>query len=152
MNTMMLQMKDLSDRVVVAEAASEKAAAQMAATTQSGDAELDALQKRPYVPPATGNPFPTRPSTLESDMPQMYDMYNDETYDALPKRTNSAMRYEQLILAPSLSYLHNAVAHPESTLDWIEDNDDPPNLDDLADGRGCHGNARGGYRQDFNFS
>ncbi|KAK3238215.1 hypothetical protein CYMTET_51759 [Cymbomonas tetramitiformis] len=132
-NTMMIQMKDLNDRVAVSEAASEKAVAQMTATAQSGDAELEALRKLPYVPYVSGNPFPPRPSTLESDMPQMYDLYNDKTYDALSKRTNSSMRYEQLVLAPSLSYLHDAVAHSESTLDWIEDPTDPPNLEDLAE-------------------
>jgi len=132
-NTMMIQMKDLNDRVAVSEAASEKAVAQMTATAQSGDAELEALRKLPYVPYVAGNPFPPRPSTLESDMPQMYDLYNDKTYDALSKRTNSSMRYEQLVLAPSLSYLHDAVAHSESTLDWIEDPTDPPNLEDLAE-------------------
>eukprot|EP00854_Cymbomonas_tetramitiformis_P034086 gene34086-biopygen11466 len=45
---LMLQMKDLSDRVVVVEAASAKAVTQMAATAQSGDAELEAPSKLPY--------------------------------------------------------------------------------------------------------
>ncbi|KAK3266504.1 hypothetical protein CYMTET_24879 [Cymbomonas tetramitiformis] len=84
-NIIMLQMKDLSDHVVVAEAASVKAVAQMAATAESGDAELEALQKLPYVPHVSGNPFPTRASTLESDMPQMYELYNDKPYDSLSK-------------------------------------------------------------------
>ncbi|KAK3258311.1 hypothetical protein CYMTET_32640 [Cymbomonas tetramitiformis] len=80
---LMLQMKDLSDRVVVVEAASAKAVTQMAATAQSGDAELEAPSKLPYVPLVAGNPFPTRPSTLEFDMPQMYVLYNDTAYGAL---------------------------------------------------------------------
>ncbi|KAK3239860.1 hypothetical protein CYMTET_50237 [Cymbomonas tetramitiformis] len=81
MNTMMLQEKDLSYRVGVAEAASAKAVTQMAASAQSGDAKLEALRKLPYVPHVAGNPFSTWPSTLESDMPQMYDLYNDKTYE-----------------------------------------------------------------------
>ncbi|KAK3278968.1 hypothetical protein CYMTET_13127 [Cymbomonas tetramitiformis] len=89
MNTMMLQMKDLSDRVVVVEAASAKAVAQMAAIAQSGDAELEALRKLPYVP--------------------------------------------HLVLAPSLSFLHDAVAYSESTLDWLKDTDDLPDMEEPAE-------------------
>ncbi|KAK3266502.1 hypothetical protein CYMTET_24877 [Cymbomonas tetramitiformis] len=85
-NIIMLQMKDLSDHVVVAEAASVKAVAQMAATAESGDAELEALRKLLY-----------------------------------------------LVLAPSLSYLQGTIAYAESTLDWIEDNDDPLILEELAE-------------------
>ncbi|KAK3243701.1 hypothetical protein CYMTET_46659 [Cymbomonas tetramitiformis] len=36
--------------------------------------ELEALKKLPFVPHVAGNPFPTRPSTLETDMPQRYTM------------------------------------------------------------------------------
>ncbi|KAK3239227.1 hypothetical protein CYMTET_50827 [Cymbomonas tetramitiformis] len=43
------------------------------------------------------------------------------------------MCYEQLVLAPSLSFLHDVVAHSESTLDWLEDPDDPPNREVLAE-------------------
>ncbi|KAK3262767.1 hypothetical protein CYMTET_28392 [Cymbomonas tetramitiformis] len=44
-------------------------------------------------------------------MPQMYDLYNDKTFDALSERTNSLMRYKQLVLAPALSYMHDAIAY-----------------------------------------
>ncbi|KAK3248979.1 hypothetical protein CYMTET_41577 [Cymbomonas tetramitiformis] len=83
MNQMMLKMNDFSDRLAASEEASAKAGAQASVTAQSGDAELEALWKLPYLPHVAGNPSPPRPSTLESDMPQMYDLYNDKTYDAL---------------------------------------------------------------------
>ncbi|KAK3247799.1 hypothetical protein CYMTET_42714 [Cymbomonas tetramitiformis] len=121
MNTLMLQMKDLNDRVVEAEAASEKAVAQLTATAQSGDGELKALRKLSYMPHVARNPSPPSPSTLESDMLQMYDLYNAKTRDALSKPTGLSMRYEQLVVVPSLSYLHDIVAYTKSTLDWIED-------------------------------
>ncbi|KAK3277242.1 hypothetical protein CYMTET_14740 [Cymbomonas tetramitiformis] len=54
-------------------------------------------------------------------MPQMFDLCNDETYDALSKRTTSSMRYEHLVLAPALSYMHDAIVYSESTMDWLED-------------------------------
>ncbi|KAK3244183.1 hypothetical protein CYMTET_46196 [Cymbomonas tetramitiformis] len=108
------------------------AKATSAATAQSGDAELEALRQLPYVPHVAGNPFPARPATLETDMPQMYDLYNDKTYDALCKRTNSSMRYEHLVLAPALSYLHDAVAYNESTMDWMDDASQPPTLEEMG--------------------
>ncbi|KAK3267531.1 hypothetical protein CYMTET_23912 [Cymbomonas tetramitiformis] len=66
-------------------------------------------------------------------MPQMYDLYNDKTYDALSKRTNSSMRYEQLVLAPALSYMHDAIAFSEVTLDWCQDEKDPPTVEELSE-------------------
>ncbi|KAK3268306.1 hypothetical protein CYMTET_23178 [Cymbomonas tetramitiformis] len=115
MKLMMKQMETLAARVEVAEEAAAKAVSQAGGSAQSGDAELEALKKLPYVPHVEGNPFPARPATLETDMPQMYDLYNDKTYDALTKRTNSSMRYEQLVLAPALSYMHDAIAFSERT-------------------------------------
>ncbi|KAK3266657.1 hypothetical protein CYMTET_24735 [Cymbomonas tetramitiformis] len=119
--------------VEVAEEAAAKAASQAGGSAQSGDAELEALKKLPYVPHVEGNPFPVRPATLETDMPQMYDLYNDNTYDALSKRTNSSMRYEQLVLAPALSYMHDAIAFSEVTLDWCQDEKDPPTVEELSE-------------------
>ncbi|KAK3233721.1 hypothetical protein CYMTET_56004 [Cymbomonas tetramitiformis] len=119
MKLMMKQMETLAARVEVAEEAAAKAASQAGGSAQSGDAELEALKKLPYVPHVEGNPFPARPATLETDMPQMYDLYNDKTYDALSKRTNSSMRYEQLVLALALSYMHDAIAFSE--LAFIEE-------------------------------
>ncbi|KAK3233422.1 hypothetical protein CYMTET_56283 [Cymbomonas tetramitiformis] len=110
MKLMMKQMETHAARVEVAEEAAAKAISQAGGSAQSGDAELEALKKLPYVPHVEGNPFPVRPATLETDMPQMYDLYNDKTYDALSKCTNSSMRYEQLVLAPALSYMHDAIA------------------------------------------
>eukprot|EP00854_Cymbomonas_tetramitiformis_P034252 gene34252-biopygen22480 len=119
LSTMMQQMKDLNTRVEAAEEGAAKAASQGGGSAQSGEAELEALRQLPYVPHASGNPSPVRPATLETDMAQMYDLYNDKTYDALSKRTNSSMRYEDLVLAPALSYLHDALVHSDATLDAI---------------------------------
>ena len=66
-------------------------------------------------------------------MPQMYDLYNDKTHDALSKRTNSSMQYEQLVLAPALSYMHDAIAYSETTLDWCQDEKDPPTVEELSE-------------------
>ncbi|KAK3263841.1 hypothetical protein CYMTET_27384 [Cymbomonas tetramitiformis] len=103
----MQQMKDLNARVKVAEETAAKAASQGGGAIQSRDAELEALKRLPYVPHVAGNPF--RPAYLETDMPPMYDPYNDKTYNALSQRMNSSMRYEQLVLAPVLSYMHDAI-------------------------------------------
>ncbi|KAK3240362.1 hypothetical protein CYMTET_49795 [Cymbomonas tetramitiformis] len=128
MQLMMQHMKDLSTVLAAA-----KAVTQGGATAQSGDAELEALRKLPYVPHVAGNPFPTRPAPLEIDMPQMYDLDNDKTYDALTKRTNSSLHYEQLALAPSLSYMHDAIAYSESTMDWLMAEKEPPSYEELGE-------------------
>ncbi|KAK3233369.1 hypothetical protein CYMTET_56327 [Cymbomonas tetramitiformis] len=70
---------------------------------------------------------------METDMPQKYDLYNDKTYDALSKRTNSSMHYAQLVLAPALSYMHDAIAFSEVTLDWCQDEKDPPTVEELSE-------------------
>ncbi|KAK3282207.1 hypothetical protein CYMTET_10045 [Cymbomonas tetramitiformis] len=124
MQLMMKQMETLAARVKVAEETAAKAVSQAGGSAQSGDAELEALKKLPYVPHVEGNPFPARPATLETDMPQMYDLYIDKTYDALSKRTNSSMRYEHLVLAPALSYMYDAIAFSETTLDCCPDDKD----------------------------
>ncbi|KAK3280628.1 hypothetical protein CYMTET_11540 [Cymbomonas tetramitiformis] len=133
MKLMMKQMETLTARVEVAEEVAAKAASQDGGSAQSGDAELEALKKLPYVPHVEGNPFPARPATLETDMPQMYDLYNDKTYDALSKRTKPSMRYEQLVLVPALSYMHDAIAFSEVTLDWCQDEKDPPTVEELSE-------------------
>ncbi|KAK3236738.1 hypothetical protein CYMTET_53137 [Cymbomonas tetramitiformis] len=101
-------------------------------SAQSGDAELEQLKKLLYVPHVEGNPFPMRPSTLETDMPQMFDLYNAKTYDALSRHADSSMRYERLVLAPAISHMHGAIAYSEVTLDWCQDEKDPPTLEDLG--------------------
>ncbi|KAK3251571.1 hypothetical protein CYMTET_39090 [Cymbomonas tetramitiformis] len=98
-----------------------------------GDAELEELKKLPYDPHVKGNPFPTRPATLETDMPQMHDLYNDNIYDALSKRTNSSISCEQWVLAPGLSYMHGAIAYSEVTLDWCHDEKDAPTVEELGE-------------------
>ncbi|KAK3258796.1 hypothetical protein CYMTET_32170 [Cymbomonas tetramitiformis] len=77
-------------------------------------------------------------------MPQMYNLHNDKTYDALSKRTNSSMRYEHLVLAPTLSYLHDADAHSEATMDWMEDTSTPPTYEELVERiYTCHNTTKG---------
>ena len=91
MMLMMQQVKNLQARVEVAEETAAKAASQAGGTAQSGDAKLERLKRLPYVPHVAGNPFPARPATLDTHMPQIYDLYNDKTYEALSKRTNCSM-------------------------------------------------------------
>ncbi|KAK3236557.1 hypothetical protein CYMTET_53307 [Cymbomonas tetramitiformis] len=68
------------------------------------------------------------------DMPQMFDLYNDKTtYDTLSKHTNCSMRYEKLVLTSTLSYMHDAVAYSESTMNWLMDEKDPPTIKDLGE-------------------
>ncbi|KAK3269702.1 hypothetical protein CYMTET_21870 [Cymbomonas tetramitiformis] len=62
-------------------------------------------------------------------MAQKFDLHNDKTYDALSKRTHSSMRYEQLVLAPALSYMHGATAYSKSGMDRLMDKKDPPTVD-----------------------
>eukprot|EP00854_Cymbomonas_tetramitiformis_P003397 gene3397-biopygen3353 len=111
MQMMMAQMKDLNKRVEIVEDAAAKAMTQGSEAAQSGDTELEALKKLLYVPHVAGHPFPARLGTLETEMPQLYDLHNDKTYDGLSKRTNSSMRYEQSVLAPALSYMHDSIAY-----------------------------------------
>ncbi|KAK3259929.1 hypothetical protein CYMTET_31091 [Cymbomonas tetramitiformis] len=111
MQLMMKQMETLAARVEVMEETAAKAVSQAGGSAQSGDAELEALKKLLY----------------------MYDLYNDKTHDALSKRTKSSMRYKYLVLAPALSYMHDAIAFSETTMDWCQDDKDPPTVEDLSE-------------------
>ncbi|KAK3262413.1 hypothetical protein CYMTET_25184 [Cymbomonas tetramitiformis] len=81
---------------------------------------------------------------LNTILQQMYDLYNDETYDALSKQINSLIRSEQMVLAPALSYMHDDGASTESTMDWLEESE-PPSVEELGklhrpqhwEGRSC---------------
>ncbi|KAK3243855.1 hypothetical protein CYMTET_46509 [Cymbomonas tetramitiformis] len=81
---------------------------------------LERRRKLAFVPAASVNPFPPRPATLTSRMPQLYDLHGNKTYDALSKKSNSSMKYECLVLAPALSYLHDVVYECNETLDVNE--------------------------------
>eukprot|EP00854_Cymbomonas_tetramitiformis_P009803 gene9803-biopygen10007 len=93
MTMMMQQMKDLNARVEVAEEAAAKAVSQAGETAQSGDAELEALKRLPYVYYWTRGILP----------------------------------------APALSYMHDAIVYSEVTLDWLQDEKEPPTVEDLAE-------------------
>ncbi|KAK3269312.1 hypothetical protein CYMTET_22234 [Cymbomonas tetramitiformis] len=84
---------------------------------------LERRRKLAYVPAASINPFPPRPATLTSRMPQLYDLHGNKTYDTLSKKSNSSMKYACLVLAPALSYLHDVVNECNETLDANEDCD-----------------------------
>ncbi|KAK3252548.1 hypothetical protein CYMTET_38161 [Cymbomonas tetramitiformis] len=108
--------------------------AKIASKTGSSDSEAVAktaeqlLEKRKrldYVPEAPVNPFPARPATLTTRMPQLYDLHGNKTYDALSKKSNSSMRYECLVLGPALSYLHDVVTECNETLDEAEEDNVP---------------------------
>eukprot|EP00854_Cymbomonas_tetramitiformis_P002204 gene2204-biopygen2115 len=84
------------------------------------------------VPPVVA---PTPAAGIEALIAQqtaMYNLYNDKTYNALSKRINSSMRYEQLVLAPALSYMHDMIAYSEEMMDWLQDEKDPPNFEELG--------------------
>ncbi|KAK3239394.1 hypothetical protein CYMTET_50679 [Cymbomonas tetramitiformis] len=87
----------------------------------SAEKLLERRKKLDYVPAASVNPFPTRPATLATRMPQLYDLHGNKTYDALSKKSNSSMKYECMVLAPALSYLHDVVTACNQTLDEHED-------------------------------
>ncbi|KAK3283684.1 hypothetical protein CYMTET_8629 [Cymbomonas tetramitiformis] len=87
----------------------------------SAEKLLERRKKLDYVPAASVNPFPTRPATLATRMPQLYDLHGNKTYDALSKKSNSSMKYECMVLAPALSYLHDVVIACNQTLDEHED-------------------------------
>ncbi|KAK3250907.1 hypothetical protein CYMTET_39741 [Cymbomonas tetramitiformis] len=81
---------------------------------------LKRRRKLAYVPEASVNPFPPRPATLSSRMPQLYDLHGNKMYDALSKKSNSSIKYECLVLAPALLYVHDVVCECNDTLDSAE--------------------------------
>ncbi|KAK3249526.1 hypothetical protein CYMTET_41046 [Cymbomonas tetramitiformis] len=104
-----------------------------AVATTTGDAELEIKKKLPHVPYAPNNPFPTRPSTMEDLMPKVYDLYGDKTHALLSKKSNSFMKYEQMILGPDLAYFHDAVVYEEDTMDWLQELPAGQPLDDTGE-------------------
>eukprot|EP00854_Cymbomonas_tetramitiformis_P000737 gene736-biopygen614 len=89
--------------------------------TKTAEQLLERCRKFAYVPEADVNPFPRRPKTLTSRMPQLYDLHGNKTYDALAKKSNSSMKYESLVLGPALLYLHDVVTFGNDSLDSIEE-------------------------------
>eukprot|EP00854_Cymbomonas_tetramitiformis_P034072 gene34072-biopygen9987 len=87
------------------------------ATTSTGDAELEKLRRLSYGPYAPLNPFPPRPDTLTDAMPKLFDLYGDKTHAALSKKSNSSMKYEQMVLGQALAYFHDAIVYEEETVD-----------------------------------
>ncbi|KAK3266273.1 hypothetical protein CYMTET_25090 [Cymbomonas tetramitiformis] len=63
-------------------------------TQTKGDKELARRQKLHYCPYREDNPYPTRPAALETQMPQLYDLYGDKTFNSLNKKALSSLKYE----------------------------------------------------------
>ncbi|KAK3252623.1 hypothetical protein CYMTET_38084 [Cymbomonas tetramitiformis] len=80
---------------------------------KGAEAELERRRKLPYVPEDPDDPFPSRPKNLDSDVPQLYAMYGDKSYDSLNKKSASSMKYEYAVLAPALSYFHDFLKFTE---------------------------------------
>eukprot|EP00854_Cymbomonas_tetramitiformis_P000288 gene288-biopygen202 len=77
--------------------------------TKTAEQLLERRRKLAYVPEAKANPFPRRPASLTSRMPQLYDLHGNKTYDVLAKKSNSSMKFESVVLGPSMSYLYDVV-------------------------------------------
>ncbi|KAK3284798.1 hypothetical protein CYMTET_7563 [Cymbomonas tetramitiformis] len=52
-------------------------------------------------------------------MPQVFPMYGDKTYDALSKTTAPSMKYEFVVLAPALSYMHDYLSYVTETVNGL---------------------------------
>ncbi|KAK3273089.1 hypothetical protein CYMTET_18661 [Cymbomonas tetramitiformis] len=135
-----LQTQLLAEQISALRADAEKARSEKeeatAATTSTGDAELEKLNRLPYCPYAEVNPFPTRPDTLTDFMPKLFDLYGDKTHAALSKKSNSSMKYEQMVLGPALAYFHDAIVYEEATVDLLQNLPDAeytPFLEELWD-------------------
>eukprot|EP00854_Cymbomonas_tetramitiformis_P005710 gene5710-biopygen5729 len=53
-------------------------------------------------------------------MPKLFDLYGDKTHAALSKKSNSSMKYEQMVLGPALAYFHDAIVYEEATVDLLQ--------------------------------
>ncbi|KAK3256315.1 hypothetical protein CYMTET_34543 [Cymbomonas tetramitiformis] len=92
--------------------------------TRTAEQLLERRRKLAYVREAKANPFPRRPASLTPRVPQMYDLHGNKTCDALAKKSNSSMKYESLVLGPSMSYLYDVVAYGNISLDSAEAGDE----------------------------
>eukprot|EP00854_Cymbomonas_tetramitiformis_P008377 gene8377-biopygen8491 len=87
--------------------------------TTTGDAEFKKLKKLPYCPYAAANPFPKRPDAMTNDMLKLSDLHGDKTQTMLCIKSNSSMKFEQMVLGPALAYFHNAIVYEETPMDKI---------------------------------
>ncbi|KAK3239638.1 hypothetical protein CYMTET_50450 [Cymbomonas tetramitiformis] len=53
-------------------------------------------------------------------MPKLFDLYGDKTHAASSKKSNSSMKYEQMVLGPALAYFHDAIVYEEETVDLLQ--------------------------------
>ncbi|KAK3235405.1 hypothetical protein CYMTET_54386 [Cymbomonas tetramitiformis] len=73
---------------------------------------------------------------MTDGMPKLFDIYGDKTHTALSKKSNSSMKFEQMVLALALAYFHDAIVFEETTLDLLQDlpaSEHTPFLNDLWD-------------------
>ncbi|KAK3238207.1 hypothetical protein CYMTET_51771 [Cymbomonas tetramitiformis] len=87
---------------------------------KGAEAELERRTRWTYVPEDLDNAFPARPKNMDSGMPQLYAMYGDKSYDSLSKKTASSMKYENVVLAPALSYFHDFLKYTSATVTDFE--------------------------------
>eukprot|EP00854_Cymbomonas_tetramitiformis_P003867 gene3867-biopygen3808 len=104
-----------------AEVAAKSGTSDSEGVAKSAEQLLERRRNLAYVPEASVNLFPPRPATITTRMPQLYDPHGNKTYDALSKKSNYSMKYECLVLAPALSYLHDVVGECNASLDESED-------------------------------
>ncbi|KAK3289776.1 hypothetical protein CYMTET_2811 [Cymbomonas tetramitiformis] len=86
---------------------------------KGAEAEIARQNCLPYVPEDAKNPFPPKPKNLETDMPQVFPMYGDKTYDVLSKKTASSMKYKYVVLAPARLYMHDYLVYVTETVDGL---------------------------------
>ncbi|KAK3262140.1 hypothetical protein CYMTET_28986, partial [Cymbomonas tetramitiformis] len=88
--------ESLEAQIAAAAAAAAKSTASDTGggATKTAEQLLERRRKLAYVPEGTANPFPRRPASLTSRMPQLYDRHGNKTYDALAKKSNSSMNAE----------------------------------------------------------
>ncbi|KAK3234393.1 hypothetical protein CYMTET_55335 [Cymbomonas tetramitiformis] len=118
--TMSGQITTLTAEVAANKLAGSSSSGSSAAGKKKGaEAEIARRKCLPYVPEDPRNPFPPKPKNLETDMPQVCPMYGDKTYDVLSKTTASSMKYEYVVLAPALSYMHDYLSYVTETVDGL---------------------------------
>ncbi|KAK3237559.1 hypothetical protein CYMTET_52374 [Cymbomonas tetramitiformis] len=54
-------------------------------------------------------------------MPKLFDdLHGDKTHATLCKKSNSSMKFEQMILGPALAYFHDAIVFEETAMDLVQ--------------------------------
>ncbi|KAK3269484.1 hypothetical protein CYMTET_22075 [Cymbomonas tetramitiformis] len=107
--TQLLAEQFSAPRADAAKARAEKEEA-TAATTSTGDAELQKLKRFPLLSVRRGESFS--------------EASGDKTHAALSKKSNSSMKYKQMVLGLALAYFHDAIVYEEATVDLLQNQPD----------------------------